>query len=427
MRFFISHSARTEQAKAVLRQLRVRLRAAGHTVFVDADVLAGLQWRSVLYHELAICDAAVVLLDQTSLSRRWVQREADVLLWRRAFDERLTIVPVLLDDTKIDTVRGSGFGEFTEAQFLLADGLGPATVAERVADRFAASERPDPPDLPGTRMRQWFDDIETVLTRIGHQNKLRLAALELGVSPQDADQVLLGVAGGYRFLAHQFLARSVDTAAVDAMSRILYCADTDTLRKLAGLIAPTWVDHSAALPLKLAGPTPRTVAVLNARDFRTALHYVQRATCLDRRVRVEQVSGVVGEDSAGDLFAQCETAVLRLVGAEPPFDTLADVPPQELRDGPPEPAYLIVSTASLPTRAVTDVIDDIRARYPWLVVVVLVGTEPPGPETLARWGLADAKVLAPTLDPGEEFRAHRTVRSLYRMIDSSLEEGPYGD
>lgn len=424
MRLFISHSAKTERARSVLNHLRRRLGTASHSVFVDTDILVGDEWRSALYHELATCEAAIVLLDRTSLSRRWVQREVDVLLWRRAFDQCLDILPVVLDDTTMDVVRGFGFAEFTERQFLQADGLGPATVADQVAARFAAAPTATPA-LPGPRMEQWFDDLEIVLTRIGHRVKLRQAALELGVSPQDADKILLR--GGYRFLAHQFLGRSVDTAAVNAVSRILYCSDVDTLRKLAGLIAPTWVDQSASRPLKSHRPGSRLVAVLNARDFRTAVHYVQRATCLDASVRTEQIPGVVGEDGPGELFAQCEDAVLRLLGGEPPFDTLADVPPEEIRDGPSEPGYLIVDTSGLPTPAVADVIERIRDRYRWLTVILLVGTDVPTREAVGRWGLTDAKVLEPRLDPHEEFRAHRSVRSLHRMIDSTSRGGMLGD
>jgi TIR domain len=424
VRYFLSHSARTGHANEVVRQLRRRLAAHGHRPFVDSDLLAGEEWRSVLYHELAICDAAVVLLDRTSLHRRWVQREVDVLLWRRAFEPRLTILPVLLDDTTVAAVRQAGFGEFTERQFLLAGGFGAELTAERVVERFAAQ-----PDMPaaarGTRMEQWFGDIAIVLGEVRNRARLRQAALELGVSPQDADQVLLP--GGCRFLAHQFLGRSVDTAAVGAVSQILFCSDVATLRKLVMLIAPTWVDQSASRPLKVTHRPVRFVAVLNAKDSRTAVHYVHRATCLDPAVGVREVPGVVGEDGPGELYAQCEEEVLRLLGGEPPFYTLADIPPEEIRDGPPQPSYLVVNTVGLPAPAVAEVIERIRHRYRWLVVILLVSPEAPAPEAVARWGFADARVLEPRLGPHEEFRGHRTVGRLHSMIDRVERGGRPGD
>lgn len=416
MKFFISHSAGTAHARTVLRSIVSRLEAGGHPVFVDAAILVGDQWRSRLYHELAVCEAAVVLLDRSSLGKRWVQREVDVLLWRRAFHPQLHILPVLLDDTKVEAVRRAGFGEFTEQQFLPADGLGPAVIAERVAGRFAAPLSPE--EALNNRMEQWFDDLESLFARIEHRHKLRQAALELGVSQQDADQVMLP--GGCRFLAHQFLGRSTDTATINAVSRILYSTSTDTLMKLAHLISPAWVDQSASRPLK----TSRSmVAVLNAKDPRTPGQYVLRATCVDSRVQVEYVTAVVGENGEGELLAQCEDAVFRLLGVEPPVNDRSAVPARELIEGPPCPAYLIVTSDGLPTDAVVEVLRHLQTRFPWLIVLLTVAAEVPASEAVMRWGLADAKVLEPILDPAEEFVAHRTVRNLYRMIRSISEGG----
>ncbi len=414
MRFFISHSAQTERAKAVLEQVRTRLNSKSDSVFVDADILAGDLWRSVLYHELAMCTAAVILLDRTSLDARWVQREVDILLWRQAFDESLVIIPVLIDAIPVGAVRATRFAEFTERQFLLADGLEPEEIGKRVADRFASLGQPADPGA--TTMVAWFDNIEIVLGRIGNRQKLRLAALELGVTPQDADQVLLH--GGFRFLAHQFLGRPNNDASVDAVNHVLYCADAETLRKLARLITPTWVDHSAALPLKLRGPGSGQVAVLNAVDFRTAEHYIQRANCMDERVLVEQIPGVTGEESESELLAQCNQAIRRLFFAEPPFDK---VPEDVLRDGPPRPSYLIVNTSGLPRTAVAAVIEELRDRYRWLSIILIVGDEVPPQGTL---GLRDAVVLEPPLVAGEERKAQMTVRELHQMIDKVFGRTP---
>ncbi|GAA3951962.1 toll/interleukin-1 receptor domain-containing protein [Actinoplanes auranticolor] len=421
MRFFISHSAGTDHAKAVLRSVVRRLESAGHSVFVDSTILLGDRWRSRLYHELALCGAAVVLLDQMSIGRRWVQREVDVLLWRRAFHPELCVLPVLLDATNVAAVRKAGFGEFTEQQFLLADGLGPAVIAERVAARVA--EATPIGGMTTSRMEQWFDDLETLFARVDQRQRLRQAALELGVSPQDADQVLLP--GGCRFLAHQFLGRSTDTATVDAISRLVYAATTDTLLKLAHLVSPAWVEQSASR--HLTAPARSTVAVLNADDPHTPEHYVRRATCVDARVQVERVTAVLGEDVEQDLFDQCEEAVFRLLGVEPPVTGRFAVPERELREGPPWPSYLIVAAADLPHDAVASVIKQLRTVFPWLTVLLTVPSGLAAAAAVDAWGLRDVRVLEPVLSPDEEFVAHRTVRSLYRMIRRVSEGGGYRD
>ncbi len=417
MRFFISHSAHGEHAKSVLAQVRVRLSVGDNEVFVNDMIHWGEQWRRALYHELAVCHAAVVLLDQASLSRRWVQREVDVLLWRQSFDPNLIIVPILLDETPMMALREHGFGELTETQFVLAHGLDAETIAIQAAERFQALvARPQQP--VNTGMKQWLDNLEAVLTRIGHLDGLRRAAEDLGVDPADAVRVT--TPGGFRFLAHQFLGRSQDDATAAAVHRVRYLADVDTVRKLAHLIAPSWVDPSATLPLVLHDSDRLFVAVINAKDFRTAVHYVQRATCLDGRVRIEQVSAALGEAAAAELHARCERAVVRLLGGEPPYDTVADIPPDELREGPPYPSYLVISVEGIQTSALSEVLTRLRNKYRWLVVVLLAGVEFSLPATSDGLSLEGVRVLTPALAPFEEFKAQRTVRDLFRMIDGSI-------
>ena len=412
MRVFISHSVQTHESRTTLDQIRAELERAGHEVFVDADVLLGQEWRSILYHELAVCDAAVVLLDAFSLQKRWVQREVDLLLWRRAFDENLAVLPVLLDNTAVSSVREAGFAEFTEHQFVLAgrQNLAPHAVAIEVLKRFASV-----PHRLNTPMDEWLCDIEVVLHRIGHLQNLRRAAAALGVSSEDIDQVMLH--GGCRFLAHQFLGPTPENRTVDAVREVLYCADTDTLRKLATLIAPTWVDHAASLPLIMPNAGERHVAILNARDYRTAVDYIRRATCHDARVRLQQIPGIVGEAAVNELRSQWQAAVLRLLGGDPARHTFADIPPTEVRDGPSRPAFLVVDANAMPMGALRETIAEIRTRFKWLVIVVIVGSEAPSRTEVAAWALPDAKLLEPTLAAYAEFKAQRTIGELYSMID----------
>jgi TIR domain len=418
VQLFISHSAQTPRARAVLAAVRSRLEKLGHEVFVDADILAGAEWRSVLYHHLAICQGAVVLLDASTVDKRWVQREVDLLLWRRAFNRNVVILPVILDETHPGAVRARGFGELTETQFICAGRrrLGPRQIADQVAETFATA-----PTAPATCMEQWFDDIEVVLERIGHPHKLRLAALALGVDSDSADQVLQH--GGYRFLAHQFLGRATDDAAVAAIKQLLYCTDTDTLGKLVTLISPTWVDAAASRPLVLHGPDDRYVAVLNARDPRTAEQYCHRATCLDALARAEYVSTMVGEFGVTELVQECEKAVKLLLGGEV-WDSWDDLLPAWIQDGPRTkdgarlPRFLIVdATEPLTKQVVAEAVGRIRERFRWLIVIVMVGKTAPTSEEIAAWRLADARILEPALGPTAEVEARSTMRQLFHMLE----------
>src|SRR4051812_44064690 len=97
---FISHSSKTDPyADAVRIHVQRALVARGWEVRVDIDGLrGGEEWSGVLYHWLADCDAAVVLVGRKALTSKWVAREVDLLLWRRALGSPLTVVPAILGD-----------------------------------------------------------------------------------------------------------------------------------------------------------------------------------------------------------------------------------------------------------------------------------------------------------------------------------------
>jgi hypothetical protein len=410
VRLFISHSARTTAVKRVLETVQTIL-SADHEVFVDKQIDPGAAWRSVIYHQLATCDGAVVLLDRHALASRWVQREVDLLLWRQAFHERLTVVAVLLGSVSAGSVGRAGFEELDQSQFLFAgrDGLDPDAIAERLSRRFVGL-----PTIHHTRMEQWFADIALALEEIRHPERLRDAALALGVTAEEADRVLHP--GGSRFLAHQFLGQTAGRR-LKAVHALVNACDQDLLKRLVGLIRPTWVHASAARPLLAHRRAGRMVAVLNARQSRTAVQYVQRATCVDRMVKYEEVAGVTGEPSAAELLAQGEKAVLRLLGGDPELGhTFDDIREDIVRHGRPHARHLIINATVAPKPAVAEAVRQLIDRFPWLVVIVVIGKTAPSREELARWRLGEGRVLEPVLGDYDEVEAWRDIDDLDWMI-----------
>lgn len=410
--FFVSHSA-GETSGAVLKALREALRDACHTVFDDSHIVPGTRWRSKIYHELARCDAAVLLLDRYSLRRRWVQREVDLLQWRRALNPQLEVIPVLLDRTRLSTVRDRGFGDLTETQFLQAGRLGlePEAVARTIVDRFAKL-RPAGDDA----MDRWFGAIETALSRIGQAERQHKAAVALGVPPDEADAVT--ERDGCRFLAHQFMGRPTDQAIVAALRWLVDAADREAVSTLIELIGPVWVDGSAAMPLVSRHRPRRMVAVLNAKQSWTARQYVSRATCADPIVRTIEVAAIAGEEGAAGLRTQWEREVLFMLGADPDSgDTIAEVDSRVVRDGDGFPVYLVVNASRGNRIVAAEAIRMIQAQFRWLGVVLLVGGDLPSEIELAGWHLGDAQVLRPPLGTYAETDAQRTSRHLRYMLD----------
>src|SRR5664280_1955314 len=167
---FISHSSITDlNAADVRKHLKQELEHRGWAVRVDIDELkGGEEWTGVLYHWLADCDAAVVLLGQTAINSKWVLREVTLLLWRMALNSPVAVVPVLLADITSADVRNSQLSELRSLQFVkqhdTASGSAqdPASLAMRIAERL--------PDLSGLQressdsMTKW---VATVVDCLG--------------------------------------------------------------------------------------------------------------------------------------------------------------------------------------------------------------------------------------------------------------------
>jgi hypothetical protein len=164
-RIFVSYSARVgDAADHLVNDLFARL-SEQHKVFVDRWSLApGDKWRSVIYHKLAECDAAVVLLGASALGSRWVQREVDILLWRRALGANVVLVPVLLDDVRAEELRRAGLDELLDLQaahVLEGDDEFPAAmIADRVVRLLPSSPVDDPMTEWATRISDCLSGLE---------------------------------------------------------------------------------------------------------------------------------------------------------------------------------------------------------------------------------------------------------------------------
>lgn len=119
MRIFVSGSATTEHDRDLLDSLKQRLVGDGHLVFSsDSDVEQGARWRSRLYEELAACEAGIALITGRALTSRWIQRELNVLLWRRSLNPRTMVIPVLVDTTSLAEIAASGLSGLEDFMFL---------------------------------------------------------------------------------------------------------------------------------------------------------------------------------------------------------------------------------------------------------------------------------------------------------------------
>lgn len=398
---FLSHSTKDDPGAAAMRRhLESELRARGWQVLVDEDGLrGGEEWRGVLYHWIADCDAAVVLVSDRALESAWVKREINLLLWRRALGSPLTIVPAELspvadtDAPELADLRGLQFvprGDLTPELFA-------AAVAARLPDLSApAAETSD-------RMRLWLADVVSCLRDVTEAEPLRAAAQALDAHQEEWHFPSIGE--GQRFLAHLLLGRTSVSRIHTAVEHVARPASA-RLRQLVGLVTPSWVDGEAARAL--LPEHSQTCAVLNAEFTETAEQYVRRAACCALNYRTAQVGVVTGENLEEELLRDCERAVRDLADLLPDDDLADDVEPLDN-----QVCFLLVHLNDAALTAVGRVVLRLQERFGWLNVVVLTGRAA-GPSD--QWRQRKAIVL-PALEAGEEMLVRRTGRRLQKLLD----------
>ena len=409
-RVFVSYSAWDGgPALRLLDALRARL-SGRHHVFVDRwSLVPGDRWRSVIYHELAECDAAVILLGEAAIGSRWVRRETDILLWRQALGAAITLLPVVLDGVSSGALRHAGFGELLEVQAARWTGPARDEDADRLAGEMSAHlERVVPVPTAADPMSEWAARISDCLA--GATDHSVLAGLEmLGVGEDDLRTVGPGEPRR-RLFAHQLLARAVDQPVYEAMGRFKTRLLDERHRDLIAEVIPTWVEATAARRLLAAsGPEQGSVVVLNGVLDQTARHYVARATF--RAVvgyRYAVAAAITGEDAEPDLRAALENGIRSLLKV-PPRWPLTDVPPR------PGVSFLIVDPGDIERRTVGRMIAEIRERFAWVNVVLLTGADP-----ARSWHLGCTPVLLPALAEGEELRAYQLVEELKELLPPSM-------
>ncbi len=148
-RVFISHVNNDPAVEAIWKELRKRLAAGGFDVLIDREILKpGDLWRTEIYSWIGLCDAAVVLVSRQALeapARVWVARETACLIFRRALDPSLRIIPVLLGDVSFaDLESNDRFRDLQLSEVQCVIGADNDRIVDALADLQA---RDGPPRL----------------------------------------------------------------------------------------------------------------------------------------------------------------------------------------------------------------------------------------------------------------------------------------
>ncbi|MDX3454534.1 TIR domain-containing protein [Streptomyces sp. ME02-8801-2C] len=415
---FISHSSRSDPlAEKVREQISKGLAERNYEVKVDTDALKpGDDWCPTLYKWLAECDAAVILFNQEAIDSFWVRREVNILMWRRALNPGLLIIPVLIGGLTSSVLKDNGFSDVLPVEFArtspeVADETAVERLVNQVLEEFGTL-----PDLSGEpdSMRKWIGVIADYLERTDKKAALTEAGRALGIADEHLQNN--AQAGVGQFLAQQMLDAAPGEHLKKALWKIAPYLDGDSLQRLITQVTPAWISGEVArhiLPPVPGDASHRRTVALNACESGTARQFVDRAMCLDfGHYWIGAAGGVpVGEDLVLETLDQCFSAVRRILGMPP------DWPLEKLRFRPDCFHFLTLAMHKLKPETVAEVVEELHRVVPQLIIILLTGDNPSTAESLREFRLDEVIVLSPPLGPDEETLGFQLAHDLRSIPD----------
>lgn len=405
MKVFISHSSKGDRKATNLRnEVFRRLKAKGHEVLLDLDGLKpGAQWRTELYEWLATCEAAVLLLTQKALASRWVQREIDILTWRRALGCHLEVVPILTGGLKSDAIDAAGLTDLESIE--LARGSAKATVEEmatQVIERFpdlsSSGGRTDP-------MTAWLGRISRHLLDVRSTDVMLQAAKALGMRESDALQAALPIGGG-QFMASHLLDSELSGRLCPAVGILSDALSKDRLERLIKDVQPAWVKVATARDLLPPRGSTRRTLLLNAEWPETAEDYINRATCRPPYGAMDERLGAIPIDETASELPKAMTEKLLELYGYPPSTSLSRIKPDGLL------YFLIFDVQQLTLSTALQCVEKVHDLLPDLIVIALTG--PKLPETIPP--RRDEARALPAMAQDVELDAYRSRQHLARIV-----------
>jgi hypothetical protein len=417
---FVSHSSQNELGtkvrEAVVRELE-SLRK--YEVFWDKGATEGGDgWRIVIDEALNTCDGAVLVLSDPALSSWWVAKEVNILLWRKALDPGLHVVPVLVPPVTPKDERLKKFlpDQLSERTFIECDdaGAGADAIAANLAAKTKSAFATTRPDQPDPTLSTWLEDVRYLVGQFAPLF-LERAAAALGMN--ERERALQDPRAKRRRdlperIAHGLL-HAEHKKALQAVAKLNDAARLDAQRQLAARVLPLWVKAEAAsyiLPVTRQ-PEAERILALNCTHFRTAHVFLARAMFEARRFQLIEVGPAVLSSAAGtDLFNRVCFKVARDIGlldfgVEPDGEQAASAPDEakvfKHLSGADLPIFLSTKRPLVPADAVVTL-----RRFPHLTLLFLLEDRPLDP---AVPGQPTMRLIRPELGPTEEDTAWVTI------------------
>lgn len=426
LKIFISHGGKGTDAcvDEALRLIVPRLTERGYDVFTDVDKLrTGDSWHEVLYEEMYLCDAAIVLLGpETIATSQWVRREADVLMGRHIVRSLRTVLPGFLGTQDTAAARRRGFNALLTIQAELGkrepNPMPEGGEVEQFTEWLVAEFAPVAQAVSDRPFHAWVKRVAAFLasSRLKNFDTVTEAAAQLQCS-QDQMLHVRAKVGAELFLAHLMLKvgavareEADDSALPRALAALRAGLDGRQLEHLAEEILPGWVDpdQAALFAPVCTGETAarRPVVLLPAYDEWTAGQHVRRALYNEPDSfllgRLPDHEGLPADERppAEDLLEACLAALREVFGVPPrmPVNQHTVRARERIRE------YLVINAAGWCLRDVATVVNTLHGWFSWLVVVLLTPDGLPDKDELGSLELTRA--VAVDLPAGVEQNAY---------------------
>lgn len=410
-KLFVSHSSKTPETLALLRDVCAGFVREGFEVLVDkgieqdadgnVDIYAGSDWDLRLNEWMAECHAAVILFSTAALQNSdWVKKEAAILSWRRELQKDFTLIPVMLEGTNADALQDGLYGVLRIAKDQAVTG---ATTALQIVDEVSQALGP-----AATTMTP-FDRLQTVLAKILEHEADADTLIHAWNTLDGNNKPEWQPNTGQRFAAAlvRFLLRNPLKAVRNLqvlLNEIRPKIKQERARELLNYLACLWVDSAAAAGISSTAHRGGAIG-LNGNyiaEF-TAQRYGERAWPMSNEWRLVQID--TSRRTASDILDIIRDTFKPRAARVP-----AKAIDRRIRSYA-DPVLVVLPAAQMPDEAL---LAELRQTFPNLVYLVSTGPTEPAyvPEGLI--------VLRPLLEPNIEEDQLFDLGEIQDFIDDRL-------
>jgi hypothetical protein len=289
---FVSHSAKSDEHKQILKAFVDELSGHGLAPWVDyAGIDVGDPWSEEITQELHQCQAAVVLFSERALQSEFVKYEVSCLAYRKRTQPGFGLYPVIIDETAVERVTDGFFGAIRFGDYQIGKLDEKRTT---ILDKLLALDPnlTTPTSAIEGQLYRWFSQIAPEVIR----------QVAEGLDWEVWVDVPIPDAEALHFV-RRLLSESLEVQ-IRALNRIKH-ALPKAIDEIFNLIAPCWVDEEAALQLdavRCQAPGKRC-AIINGSEtgftceqFLKRAHPIEDSGILDLSKQGElDINGVTGQ------------------------------------------------------------------------------------------------------------------------------------